>query len=174
MRAGDGINRFGLRVAGVSPGDVSISAIERLPIYANLSALPSDFPLARVTSANAGGVLTVTFFDVGDASDPADITITDPSRNAPVGCTATGEVRESPTGDFDTSTCTLSNVYVHNGYEGQIQRIRVPIPSDYSCEDSDPQSCWYRLTMKFQAGATVTDTTTWSASLDGDPVRLVK
>ncbi len=92
----------------------------------------------------------------------------------PVGCKATGEVRTSPTGDFNETTCTLSKVYNPNGYNGKIQRIEVPVPDRYKCADSDPTKCWYRLKFTYPSGVTANDTTTWSASLDGDPVRLVK
>lgn len=173
---GDGYNRYGLRlgVGGGALEDASISAIQRMPIYANLSGGTTDFYLARVTSANAGSTLTVSFFDTGDATGPGTIAIRDPMGGKPSGCRADGDVRTSPTGDFNTSTCTLSNVYKDYGYHGKIQRIKVPIPDTYSCADSDPTACWYRLKFEYPLGVTANDTTTWSASLDGDPVRLVK
>ena len=169
---GNGHNRYGIRVTGGSA--VSISALERMPIYANLKSGTTDFYLARVTSANAGARMTVTFFDTGDADGAATIALKDPSGSAPSGCKATGEVRTSPTGDFNATTCTLSNVQNSNGYNGKIQRIEVPIPDTYTCVDSDPLACWYRLKFTYPTGVTANDTTTWSASLDGDPVRLVK
>lgn len=173
---GNGHNRFGIRVevSGGSSSDVAISALERMPIYANLKSGTTNFYLARVNSGNAGAVLTVTFFDTGDASGAGSIAVRDPRGGTPSGCRATGEVRTSPTGDFNSSTCTLSNVRNSNGYNGKLQRVEVPIPDDYRCDDTDPADCWYRLNFTYPAGVTANDTTTWSASLDGDPVRLVK
>ncbi|MGB7982307.1 MAG: TadE/TadG family type IV pilus assembly protein [Candidatus Nanopelagicales bacterium] len=172
---GNGHNRYGIRVnAGVLSDQIAISALERMPIYANLKSGTTDFHLARVASGNAGNLLKITFFDTGDASGEAVIAIKNPAGNAPSGCKATGEVRTSPTGDFDEATCTLSRVYSGNGYNGKIQRIEVPIPDTYTCNDADPTACWYRLKFTYPPGVTANDTTTWSASLDGDPVRLVK
>ncbi len=171
---GNGHNRYGLRVTPHGAGTVAVSALERMPIYANLQSGTTDFYLARVASANAGALLTVSFFDTGDASGEAVIAIKDPSGAAPDGCLATGDVRTSPHSDFNATTCTLSKVYSGNGYDGKIQRVQVPIPSTYTCVDADPTACWYRLKFTYPAGVTAQDTTTWSASLDGDPVRLVK
>jgi Flp pilus assembly protein TadG len=175
---GNGHNRYGIRVLanGGSNSDVAISALERLPIYANLRGGTTDFYLARVASANAGAQLNVTFFDTGDASDVASIRIEDPSGGAPSGCRATGEVVPGvrPASEFNTATCTLTNVFTSNGYNGRIQRIEIPVPSTYTCNDADPTACWYRLKFTYPPGVTANDTTTWSASLDGDPVRLVR
>jgi hypothetical protein len=176
LTRGNGHNRYGIRIQanGGANSDVAISALERLPIYANLRSGTTDFYLARVTSANAGSQLNVTFFDTGDADGRATIQIRDPAGNAPSGCRATGEVRTSPTGDFNETTCTLSNVQNSNGYNGVIQRVVVPVPSTYACNDADPTACWYRLNFTYPTGVTANDTTTWSATLDGDPVRLVR
>ena len=53
-----------------------------------------------------------------------------------------------------------------------VQRIDVTIPTDYGCVDDDPTDCWYRVAIDY--GADTRDTTTWSASIEGDPVRLVR
>ncbi len=173
---GGGHNRYGIRVkvGGGASSAVAMSALERMPIYANLKSGTTDFYLARVSSANAGNLLKITFFDTGDASGNATIAIKNPQGLAPVGCKAQGDVRTSPTSDFDETTCTLSNVLNSNGYNGMIQRIDVPVPTSYTCNDADPTDCWYRLKFTYPPGVTANDTTTWSASLDGDPVRLVK
>jgi Flp pilus assembly protein TadG len=177
--AGSGHNRYGMRVRVTGGGtsiDVAISALERMPIYANLKTGTTNFYLARVTSGNAGSLMTVEFFDTGDASDVASIAIKDPDGGAPSGCKPTGDVvpGSRPLSDLNTSNCTLNNVRNTNGYNGKIQRVQVPIPDDYTCDDEDPADCWYKIDFTYGAGVTANDTTTWSVSLDGDPVRLVK
>jgi hypothetical protein len=47
----------------------------------------------------------------------------------------------------------------------------IPIPYDYSCNYADPLGCWLRVNFAFPAA--VQDTTTWTAQLAGDPVRLI-
>lgn len=175
---GNGHNRYGIRVqvSGGSSSDVAVSALQRMPIYANVKAGTTNFYLARVSSGNRGAVMTVEFFDTGDASDVGEISIVNPSGAAPAGCSPAGDVVPGvrPTSDFNTGTCTLTNVRNTNGYNGRIQRVRVPIPADYTCDDTDPLDCWYQVRFRYLPGVIANDTTTWSVSLEGDPVRLVK
>ena len=176
---GSGHNRYGIRVkvSGGSSSDVAISARERMPIYANVKSGTTNFHLARVSSGNAGSEMTVEFFDTGDASSASgtSIGIIDPSGDHPSGCSPAGEVvPDSRPGDFNASICGLDNVWSNNGYNGKIQRLKVPIPDDYTCDDEDPESCWYTVDFTYGSNVVANDTTTWSVSLDGDPVRLVK
>lgn len=176
---GSGHNRYGMRVrvtGGGTSSDVAVSALERMPIYANLKTGTTNFYLARVTSGNAGSLMTVEFFDTGDASNVASIAIKDPDGGAPPGCAPAGDVvpGSRPLSDLNAANCTLNNVRNTNGYNGKIQRVRVPIPDDYVCDDEDPADCWYKIDFTYGSGVIANDTTTWSVSLDGDPVRLVK
>ena len=50
----------------------------------------------------------------------------------------------------------------------------MPIPVGYSCDDTDPKGCWVRIEYDYGSGTTVEDTTTWTAAIEGDPVRLVE
>ena len=54
-----------------------------------------------------------------------------------------------------------------------LQRITVQIPSDYGCDQLSPGGCWYPGHGQLPA-ASVNDTTTWDATIDGDVVRLVQ
>ena len=51
-------------------------------------------------------------------------------------------------------------------------RSTIPIPANYTCNDTDPNGCWVKINYQFAGG--VTDTTSWNAYLLGDPVRLVQ
>jgi hypothetical protein len=72
-------------------------------------------------------------------------------------------------------TGSLSNcqVGITSGFNGKSQHIRVPIPATYTCNATQTGGCWFRVTIDF-GSATVHDTTTWSARIEGDPVRLIK
>ncbi len=136
---GNAHNRYGIRVkvGGGASSAVDISALERMPIYAALKSGTTDFYLARVSSGNAGNLLKVTFFDIGDADGAAVIKIENPAGGTPSGCRATGDVvpGSRPISDFNTATCTLSNV--KNDYVGLSattgrssgSRSRSPIPT---------------------------------------------
>ncbi len=113
----------------------------------------------------------MTFYDVGDADNAGTIKILPPINatgigNPIVGCTGTGKV----TGDV--TNCELTGVSSDNGWNGKAQTIRVPIPDTYNCTLAEAGACWFRLQVAFPGG--VSDTTTWSARIDGDPVRLIE
>ena len=73
--------------------------------------------------------------------------------------------------------CT-AQVTVNNGtglsfWNGKWATFEVPIPSDYTCNDTDLTKCWLKI--KYSYGPVVLhDATTWTASLSGNPVRLTK
>ena len=57
-------------------------------------------------------------------------------------------------------------------FHGRTEIVSVTLPSTYSCRDADPLGCWVSVQLTFDGG--VFDATSWSAALDGDPVRLVQ
>jgi hypothetical protein len=61
-----------------------------------------------------------------------------------------------------------------NTHQGKWQEVTIPIPANYSCDDRDPSACWFRLEYDYKSKSIPTDVTTWAASLEGDPVRLVE
>ncbi len=53
--------------------------------------------------------------------------------------------------------------------------FHIPIPGDYTCDEADFTKCWVKLQFALSdPGASYLDTTTWFATLSGNPVRLVK
>ena len=52
-------------------------------------------------------------------------------------------------------------------------QIRISIADSYTC-DVDPitGNCWWTIEVDYPGGAR--DTTTWSAHIEGNPVKLVK
>lgn len=183
QNVGAGHNRLALRSALVRVGglldntNVELFADGRLPIYANASGADTRFYLARVTPGSDGRRLKVEFYDVGDASQPGTITVLPPPDASAGGSPLTQFANcpySGPLGSGTLPACSLSNVSAGAGYNGKLVQVTVPIPAGYSCLSSDPQGCWIRLRFTYPAGTNVTDTTTWSAKLEGDPVRLVQ
>jgi len=179
---GGGANRLALR-AGLG-GDMQTSSARiygsgRIGIYANSPAANTTFYLARVLPGAPGRTLVLNFFDVGDAARAGAITVLPPG-DSNVGssfsnCTFTpppGNSTGPPWGAFSsTSGCQLTNVSSAT-FNGQWIQVRVPIPPDYNCNLADPYGCWLRVNFAFPAA--VSDTTTWTAQLTGDPVRLIQ
>jgi hypothetical protein len=172
---GNGHNRFAIRAYSTSSGSakdkIAVSGFEKMAMYANLPDATSTFYLARVPSGAKGQMLNVNLFDVGDSSAAGKIQVVPPPNSGVTtftNCTGTGPF----TGAL--SNCQLTNVQSSTGYNGKWQTISVQIPSTYVCDDADPQACWVRLKYEYGSGNQPSDTTSWTASIEGDPVRLVE
>ncbi len=182
---GGGANRFAIRVglnSDFSTSNASIYGFGRQGLYANYPGSNTTFYLARVLPGASGRALQVNFFDVGDASQPGTITIQPPPDSnvgsSFSGCTYTappGNSTGPPWGTFSNTNagCSISGVQTP-AYNGQWISYRIPIPDNYTCTYTDPLGCWTRVNFKFPNLTSVQDTTTWSAQILGDPVRLVE
>jgi hypothetical protein len=173
-----GHNRMSLRVgfgatgaADLDGAHVTVAARSKMPIYANATGADTSFHLARIVPADAGRVLRVNLFDMGDAASAGTLRILAPT-DATVSfddCTFT---RDNGGTLSVSSNCQLNNVSSGTGFNGRIVQVDVPIPDDYDCDDTLPTGCWTKVLADFPGG--VNDTTTWSASILGSPVRLVE
>jgi hypothetical protein len=167
---GSGNNRFAIRIKGAPAASVSIAGWQHMSIYANYSGANSTFNLVRVIPAAATKTLVIGFYDVGDASNPGTIRVlppTDSNMSSSIsGCVGSGVLNGALT------NCQLDNVSSGSGWNGKNEFVRIPIPNTYTCSATQPGGCWFRLQVSFPGG--VNDTTTWSAQITGDPIRLIK
>ncbi len=187
--AGGGHNRFSIR-AGLGgsyvTGNVKVSGQDKMSIYANAPSAVPTFYLARVLPGAKGRVLVLSFFDIGDADGSNSLQIQPPpdatTLAGPItnwaGCMYTpppGNIVGPPWGAFvatpGSSTCTITGV-TRTSFDRQWVQVRIPIPDDYTCAYLDPLGCWSKI--KFTFTSNVTDTTTWEAYVEGDPVRLIE
>ena len=176
---GSGANSFAIR-AVTPPGlerGISVSGWDRMPIFANSDAATSTFPLIRVLPGAAGQNIVFSFFDAGDADTSATITVLLPyeipagaiANPFPGGCTAQG----GAAGSGQTLLSCQATGIGNSTNNGKTESIRIPVPPDYMCDPSAFTNCWYRVQVSFPSGS-VHDITTWDASLEGDPVRLIQ
>jgi hypothetical protein len=172
--AGGGHNRFAIRAAFVNPAGnspssngISIFGSETMSIYANAPSARTQFFLAKVPSGSGGHVLSLSFFDVSDASQPGTLTIVPPPDSGVTfkDCVGTGPAAGA------LPTCSVAT---NSSFNGRWEIVKVPTPLGYSCDDLDPEGCWVRIQYDYGSGTTVQDTTTWTAGIEGDPVRLVE
>jgi len=182
---GGGANRFAIRVGlngNYQTPNANVAGWGRQGIYANYPGSNTTFYLARVPEGAPGRSLIVNFFDVGDASQPGTLAIQPPPDSnvgsSFSGCTYTappGNSTGPPWGTFSntSSTCSISGVQTPL-FNGQWITYQVPIPSNYTCNYTDPNGCWTRVNFQFPNLTSVQDTTTWTAQIAGDPVRLVE
>ena len=169
-----GHNRFALRAFGTGASDkdnISVAGFDKMGIFANFTGT-TQFYLARVPSTAAGQILNVRLFDVGDGATGGTITILKPAESTAASstlsnCAATGSISQL---NAALPTCSLSVNATYNG--GRWQNIAVPIPSTYACSDALTTGCWVMLKYDYQGNPA--DATSWTASIQGDPVRLVQ
>ena len=171
-----GHNIFAMRIATSTAGatvagdDISISAQNRLPIYANQVG-EQNVNLIQVPENAAGSTFDFSFFDVTDYSGNATLKVLGPGDTAWSGCSIAGGL----SGTFNASTCTITMPGGTSNNQGRTGTMTVPIPTSYECTASGTpasRECWFRV--EFTIGSGANEDTTWSANLNGDPVRLVQ
>jgi hypothetical protein len=156
---------------------VAMAGNESMPILQNKAGTAATFNLIRALPGTRNQYIAFDFFDGGDgASSPSTATV---KVIAPADATgsikATSNIpgcKHAKNNDayVDATNCTVSiNNDTHNG---QLEHIVIPIPNDYSCNPATLGGCWFAVQITFPS--TVTDFTTWTANIGGDPVRLVK
>jgi Flp pilus assembly protein TadG len=167
---GLGANQFAIRAVAADTSRVSVAGYERMSIDINASNPTTTFNLIRVLPGAAGKYVKFTVFDAADGSSgtiqvqrPTDATGSITSYSTIPGCQGTGVTTGALTG------CTVNVSSSTNN--GKLQTISVPIPADYSCNYSAAGGCWYRVVVKYSQP---TDVTTWNATVEGDPVRIIK
>ena len=183
---GAGHNRFSIRAAlingagAVNGSAVSINASQTMAIYANAQGADTRFYLARVLPGSDGQVLNLKFYDIGDASVI--------SCGSPP-CSANGQLTVLPPAEYASSfsNCTYTppgstsfqampgcSVTSNGTFNGKLIQVRIPLPTGYTCNTTSVTGCWVKIRYTFPSSVQAADTTTWSASIEGDPVRLVE
>ncbi len=164
--AGGGSNRFALRawLAGQS-GGVAVMASQRMQVFANMPAGGFEFHAVRLDSSAAGRTLEVGVFDLGDALSAMRVELLAPDTHRPIeSCEVLGAVQARASPCSVSTTRSVSNA--------RWILFRFTMPSGYRCrDDTEPSACWLRA--RITAPAAQADTTTWVATMVGDPVRLV-
>jgi hypothetical protein len=190
--AGTGHNRGAIRASlngQLNSSSLSIFARQRMAIYANVTNANTQFYLARVLPGAAGRTLTINSYDTGDASGAGTIAILPPSdsnvstfsgcKYTPPPGNSTGPPWGNPVATGGAAAggvggqCAQQGIQASAGWNGQWVTWTVPIPPNYTCNVSSASGCWVTLNFSFPSG-TPSDTSTWTASLDGNPVRLVQ
>jgi hypothetical protein len=187
---GGGANRFSLKV-GVGSNYASNNGIhvygnQKMGAYANATGANTQFYLTKVYPGEAGKTLVLNFFDTGDASTAGTLAVLPPADSnvtggAFAGCLYTqppGNATGPPWGSFIATAngCQITGVTNSgaNSYNGQWVTWEIPIPNNYTCNTADPLGCWVKLQFVYPNGTTVNDTTTWSAYILGEPVRIIQ
>jgi Flp pilus assembly protein TadG len=176
---GHGANSFSLRAvpsAADKRDDVAVSGWERMPLLQIDENSTAVFNLVRALPNSKGQFLTFSFFDASDGASgtvkvlpPLDATGSVTGGSGVPGCKA-GKNNIAPGSYTALTGCSVA--VTGSQTDGQVMHMVIPIPNDYSCNNSTLGGCWFRVQMAYNGP--VTDFTTWSANIGGDPVRLVR
>jgi hypothetical protein len=166
-----------------TPATLGVYADGKLPMYVNVpqNNVTTSFYLARITPNYAGKILQLNLWDIGDGGSPT-LTIVPPpdAINPPTTCGWTIDGTALPAWTSAVvSGCSASNMSSGSGdpsttgFNGRLTQVQMTIPSTYTCDQSNPLNCWFKINIDFTSG-TPADTTTWSANILGDPVHLTQ
>ena len=171
-----GHNRFALRAYSTTDSTakdkVSVSGFNKMAIYANLPNATTSFFLTKVPAGARGQTLNVRLFDIGDSTGNGTVKVVPPPDSGLTkftGCKGFGV-----TGGTAGTNLTDCAITANSTYNGKWQTVSVPIPTNYTCSSSVPTGCWVRLQYAYGSGNQPSDTTSWTAGIEGDPVRLVE
>ena len=160
-----GENHYTLRTSTSSGDQPKLFAVGDMLIRGARNASQTEFYLARVEQQYAGKSLIIELWDVGDVSGGAG------TDNFKI-LDGTGSVTQcdwsATNGNSGSGECTI--VASNKEYNNELITITVDIPSDYTCSGD---GCWWKLRYDYADGY-VKDTTTWTAYLSGNPLRIVE
>jgi hypothetical protein len=184
-----GQNRYSLRTVNGGTNTYTtqstVYAVARLPVYTNVQAgVKPSFFLARLLpgGGSAGRTLNLEFYDIGDVAGTTSLTIVKPPDPGATGVSCdtwifNGDVtKAAPAGSsLSNNGCTLNGITsatYPNGFNGVLVDVKIKVPPSYTCDVNAVTGCWFKIAMDYTGQAN--DTTTWSASIGGDPVRLIQ
>jgi hypothetical protein len=162
-----GANKYSLRVTSAGPAQPAIYGIGDMAISSARHTTKTEFHLARVEQRYAGKDLILELWDVGDIvggnppSDNAWFRIVD-GTGATVACEW-----EATNGQADSGSCNINAS--DKRFNDHLITIVVEIRDDYTCSGD---GCWWKII--YNIAGQVKETTTWSAYIDGSPIRLVE
>jgi hypothetical protein len=177
-----GTNSFSLRAAwqGATPADrsdtgLNVSALENFPVFINIPGTSSTLYMTRINPVHAGKTLRLELFDIGDSSGSVSLRIVPPADSNVGSSWACNMKQVSSDGSFtppqmNASTCSITGL-TRAQYNGAAVQFDIPIPSNFTCNPAIATNCWTKV--EITSTGTITDRTTWSATVLGDPLRLV-
>lgn len=161
-----GLNRFSMRAFTSGP-DPRFFGLGDMAIYANFEGNTATFNLAEVPEVHAGRELVIELWDPDSGNTGVRIEL--PNGTLPQ-CSASATDGRSSAGLIPCDINFNSDLSPNGGgsFNDEHLQIRIAIPDSYTCS----ANCWWTIEVSYPGGAN--DTTTWSARIEGNPVRLVE
>jgi hypothetical protein len=160
----EGSSMFGIR-ATVSSGPIPrVYGLFDMSIYVNINGNEAMPWLAEVRPEHEGKTFNLNIFDMGDNNGTAWFEILDPAGNV-IDCSWTADNGQGPA-SLGTCHVDISN----QRFNGSWLNLTIPLDG-YTCDATQPLGCWWKIRIHNEGQAH--DRTTWSASITGNPLRLV-
>jgi len=170
------INGFSMRtrVGGSTSNDTQVYGLGAMSLWQFETGSNPVFKIARLDEIYAGSELIISLWDVSDIGTSATIDFENPNGAAPINslnCTVqtrtqTGGGASGYGADSGGSNCRLS--FTSSQYNNRWLDFKFDVPSDYTCTGGD---CW--VYVSYDVTSAITDRTTWTASVNGQPIHLV-
>jgi Putative Flp pilus-assembly TadE/G-like len=167
-----GLNRWSLRASTSGGPAPNVYGLGDMSIYANVDGTLGNtvFYLAKVEEIHAGKTLVIELWDPGDAKGNHAVEIWDPFGHMPPcewgKAEHKGNTKPKATNFTSESECRIATS--GGKFNNWLVTIRIELPHDYVCA----ADCWWKINYDYPGETT--DTTTWSAYIEGNPVRLVE
>lgn len=162
--------RFSIRATASGGPAPSVYALGDMSIYTATEGV-TEFFLADVQPHHAGKTLVIELWDAGDAGGTPELQPLGPggstfdceftSTNPNHSSIAPGCSKVTRFGGDTVDGC-------FNCFNNRWMTFRIELPFDYTCTD-----CWWKMRYSYPPGFSVTDTTTWRAYIEGNPIHLV-
>jgi hypothetical protein len=169
------ISDFAFRVAmdGNYDNDSAVFGLGAMSVDMIEAAVAPNFKLVRVDEVYAGQQLIISLFDPGDVSGgSADLSFQ--GSVAGLDCEyrvynhdRTSLIQNWGPDDSSGAPCELDTS--GQRFNNQWLEFRFDVPASYTC----PGSCWMTVDYNFAVGASVSERTTWAATINGQPIHLI-
>jgi hypothetical protein len=156
-----------------------VYGLGKMVIYANVTSGTTLFYLGRIEAVHAGKTMVIQLFDPGDASGNSSIEILKPTTTgySPSAFSYTADSNASGSKSGTNVTSLKTTISGAGQYNNSWVTLTIPLPKTYTAplppgEPAGTAGGWWKIRYTFDN--TTSDTTTWQASIRGNPVHLVQ
>ena len=141
-----------------------VFAKDHISIRGN-SAGRAQFYLAEVGDQHAGKTLRIELWDPAEGG--RNIRLLQPTGTLSWGYVSFDWFSSDGNSGSNTTAVPVSSF----DFDGDLLTLEYQLPADY---DPPPANAWWKVEYEYSSGRAVTDRTTWSVKVIGDPVHLVE
>ncbi|MGZ8528206.1 MAG: pilus assembly protein TadG-related protein [Candidatus Limnocylindrales bacterium] len=172
-------NMWALRAVSSDPTyKAYVYGLGKMVIYANVANGTTLFYLGRIEAVHAGKTMVIQLFDPGDASGNSSIEVLKPTSTgyAPATFSYTADSTAAGSKSGTNVTSLRTTISGAGQYNNAWVTLTIPLPKTYTAplppgEPAGTLGGWWKI--RYSYDSTTTDTTTWQASIRGNPVHLV-